>query len=260
MQSEPPRHDEPMVILVMVVEYKVERVLIDQGSSANILYWSTYKKLGLKLFDMEPYARKLYGFVGDQVEIKGVTELETTFGECSYVRTILVLYTVINMEASYNEIMGWPTLNKLGAVVSTYHLCMKVWVDHQVTRRCYEDSLRIGSRPSQADEPNVNVLDLDLDLRCDDERKRPLLAEDLKEVNIGTKPKYKTKIGTALEQEDESNLISFLRENRDVFVWSPVDMPEIDPKFICHHLSISPGFQPVTQRRWKLGDEKQMMA
>ncbi|RDX75747.1 hypothetical protein CR513_44341, partial [Mucuna pruriens] len=41
MWYDPPRHDEPMVISVVVAEYKVEMVLIDQGNSANILYWST---------------------------------------------------------------------------------------------------------------------------------------------------------------------------------------------------------------------------
>ncbi|RDX99874.1 hypothetical protein CR513_17027, partial [Mucuna pruriens] len=46
MWYDPPRHDEPMVISVVVAEYKVERVLIDQGSSTNILYWSTYMKMG----------------------------------------------------------------------------------------------------------------------------------------------------------------------------------------------------------------------
>ncbi|RDX58138.1 hypothetical protein CR513_62566, partial [Mucuna pruriens] len=65
MWSEPPRHDEPMVISIVVAEYKVGRVLIDQGSSANILYWSMYKKLGLKLADMKPYMWKLYGFASD---------------------------------------------------------------------------------------------------------------------------------------------------------------------------------------------------
>ncbi|RDX68189.1 hypothetical protein CR513_52840, partial [Mucuna pruriens] len=33
-------------------------------------------------------------------------------------------------------------------------------------------------------------------------------------------------------------------------------MPGIDPKFICHHLSISSGFRPVAQQRRKLGEEK----
>ncbi|RDX72749.1 hypothetical protein CR513_47718, partial [Mucuna pruriens] len=33
-----------MVISVMAKEYKIERALIDQGSSANILYWTTAKR------------------------------------------------------------------------------------------------------------------------------------------------------------------------------------------------------------------------
>ncbi|RDX66875.1 hypothetical protein CR513_54318, partial [Mucuna pruriens] len=44
----PPIQDELMVISVIAVEYKVERVLIDQGSSANILYWSTFRRMGLQ--------------------------------------------------------------------------------------------------------------------------------------------------------------------------------------------------------------------
>ncbi|RDX68188.1 hypothetical protein CR513_52839, partial [Mucuna pruriens] len=108
------------------------------------------------------------------VEIRGGIKLETTFGERNYARTIPVLYTIVEMEASYNVIMGRSVLNKLGAEVSTYHLCMKylmgkevgrVWADHRVARRCYEDNLRIGSRPAWGDWPDVNVLDLDLNPR-----------------------------------------------------------------------------------------------
>ncbi|RDX87836.1 hypothetical protein CR513_30633, partial [Mucuna pruriens] len=76
MRYEPPRQDEPMVISVVTTEYKVERVLIDQGSSANILYWSTCKKLGLQSADLEACVRKLYGFVDEQVTVKGVTKLD----------------------------------------------------------------------------------------------------------------------------------------------------------------------------------------
>ncbi|RDX65361.1 hypothetical protein CR513_55987, partial [Mucuna pruriens] len=38
LRSGAPDHDEPMVISVVVAEYKIELVLVDQGSSANILY------------------------------------------------------------------------------------------------------------------------------------------------------------------------------------------------------------------------------
>ncbi|RDX88402.1 hypothetical protein CR513_30001, partial [Mucuna pruriens] len=219
MRHEPPEHDEPMVISIEVAEYKVERVLIDQGSSANILYWSTYLKLGLRPIDMAPSVGKLYGFTDKQVEIRGVMELETTFGERNHARTIQVCYTIVDVEASYNIIMGRPALNKLGAVVSTYLLCMKysvgkevgkIWVDHHVARKRYEDSLRIGLRPAQINRPNVNVLDLDMDPRCDDERERPSPTEDLKEVTIDPNSAHKTKMGTAMTQEEENHLTAFL--------------------------------------------------
>ncbi|RDY06982.1 Retrovirus-related Pol polyprotein from transposon 17.6, partial [Mucuna pruriens] len=248
-----------MVISVVVAKYKVERVLIDQGSSANKLYWSAYMKMGLKPIDMEPCIGKLYRFV----EIRGAVELETTFGKGKHTQTILILYMVVDVEASYNIIMGRSTLNKLGTIVSTYHLCLKypvgkevgrVWTDHRVARRCYEDSLKIGSW--LANRSDVNVLDLDLDPRCDDDRERPLPAEELKEINISPDPTHKTKIETTLMQEDESRLVSFLRENRDMFAWSPVDMLGIDTEFICHRLSISLGFRPVAQRQKQLGEEK----
>ncbi|RDX61124.1 hypothetical protein CR513_60676, partial [Mucuna pruriens] len=97
---------------------------------------------------------KLYGFAGEQVMIKGVIELETTFGERTHARTIPMLYIVVDVDTSYNIIMGRPAFNKLGVMVSTLHLCMKylvgqevgrIWADQRVARRCYEDSLRIGS-------------------------------------------------------------------------------------------------------------------
>ncbi|RDX72674.1 hypothetical protein CR513_47800, partial [Mucuna pruriens] len=162
-----------MVISVVTVEYKVERVLIDQERSANILYWSTYKRLGLQLADLEACSGKLYGFAGEQVTIKGVIELETTFGERGHARTILVLYTIVDVDPSYNIIMGRPTVNKLGVVVSTLHLCMKYPVGQEV------------------EEPDMNVLNLDLDPKCEDEHERPLPTEDMKEVSIRPKPAHK---------------------------------------------------------------------
>ncbi|RDX86649.1 hypothetical protein CR513_32012, partial [Mucuna pruriens] len=87
--------------------------------------------------------------------------------------------------------MGRPTLNKFKAVVSTYHQCMK-----------YPIGLRVGSRI-----PVINVLDLDLNPRCQFEHERPHLVEEVKEVQIGT----------ALGPEDEASLVNFLRKNCDVF-------------------------------------------
>ncbi|RDX90399.1 hypothetical protein CR513_27735, partial [Mucuna pruriens] len=188
--------DEPMVISVVAEDFRIERVLIDQGSSANILYGSMYRKMGL--FGLKETPRCLYGFSGERVPIRGTVELDTVFGEGSNAKMIPVLYTVVEAEASYNIIMGRPALNWLKATVSTYHLCMKyptsggvrsVWAYSNMTRRCYEDSLRVGQQMSA-----INTLSLELDPRSSDEHERPHPMEKLKEIQIGLREK--------LENED----------------------------------------------------------
>ncbi|RDY09049.1 hypothetical protein CR513_06652, partial [Mucuna pruriens] len=200
--------DEPMVISVVVKQYKIERVLIDQGSSANILYWTTAQKLGVR--SLTRCEGVLYGFIGEHVPIRGTVEIETTFGDRNGTRTIPVVYTVVDIEASYNIIMGLLALNKLEAVVSTHHLCMKfptgraiatVWADITTTRRCYEYSLRIELAAKEAE---VNVLDIDLDPRYFSEEKRPHPVGDLKEVQIGLSANQKMNIGTMLGEKEES--------------------------------------------------------
>ncbi|RDX80344.1 Retrovirus-related Pol polyprotein from transposon 17.6, partial [Mucuna pruriens] len=250
--------DEPMVISVVAEDFRVERVLIDQGSLANILYGSTYKRMGLSGSKETP--RCLYEFSGERVPIRGTVELDTVFGEGANAKMIPILYTVIEAEASYNIIMGWPALNRLKAIVSTYHLCMKyptsegvgtVWADSNMARRCYEDSLRIGQRRS-----TVNTLSLELDPRSHNERERPHPVEKLKEIQIGLWENQKTKIGTIMTKEQEVDLIHCLQQNCDVFAWAPEDMPGIDPNFMNHRLSMAKDELSVMQKKRKQGEEK----
>ncbi|RDX96594.1 hypothetical protein CR513_20733, partial [Mucuna pruriens] len=182
--------DEPMVISMGVTGYKVERVLIDQGSSANILYRSTLEKMQLPTGLIQPCPGNLYGFAGECVPILGTVELETCLGERLVDRTILIQYTIVDAPASYNIIVGRPALNRVGAIVSTKHLCMKfpvggkvgcVWADTRTAQKCYEDSLRIERLPPSG---IVNVLDLDLDPRSQFEREGPLPTEELKEIML----------------------------------------------------------------------------
>ncbi|RDX60996.1 hypothetical protein CR513_60819, partial [Mucuna pruriens] len=213
----PARCNESMIISVVAEKYKIERVLIDQGSSTNILYWSMYQKLGLSPSKLNECSRTLYGFKGERGPIKGVIELEIVFRENSDTKNILVLYTIVDVEASYNIIIG--------AVVSTRHLCMKfpvgqrvesIWANSHLARHYYEYSLRVGSQPPQPGHPAVNVLDLDLDPWCRYEHERPHPAEDLKEIQVGPSTTHKRKIGKVLEQEEEAHLTHFLRDNNDI--------------------------------------------
>ncbi|RDX78273.1 hypothetical protein CR513_41469, partial [Mucuna pruriens] len=55
----------------------------------------------------------LIGFVIEQVEIRGIVELRTTFSVGPNAKTITIKFTIVNVEASYNIILGRLTLNKL---------------------------------------------------------------------------------------------------------------------------------------------------
>ncbi|RDX73247.1 hypothetical protein CR513_47173, partial [Mucuna pruriens] len=205
--------DEPMVISVGAVGYKVERILIDQGSSSNILYRSTLERMQLPADLVQSCPGNLYGFAGECVSILGTVELETCFGEQPVSRTIPVLYTIVDAPASYNIIIGRPALNRLGAIVSTKHLCMKFSVGR-----------RVGS-----------VL-----------KERDPSRRGLEKGPVGTRAgaNDKNRDDHELERGGKAH-----RTNCDVFAWSAQDMPGVDPNFICHRLSIDEQAKPVAQKK-----------
>ncbi|RDX83291.1 hypothetical protein CR513_35803, partial [Mucuna pruriens] len=53
-----------MVILVIIAGCRVERVLVDQGNSANVLFWSAFQKLGFSDSSLEECLGTLIGFTG----------------------------------------------------------------------------------------------------------------------------------------------------------------------------------------------------
>nr|KYP41405.1 hypothetical protein KK1_037239 [Cajanus cajan] len=114
-----------MVIAVKVANWEVHKTLIDQGSSADVLYWPTFLRLDIPYSLIQPHTEPLVGFSGERVHTRGYVDLLTTFGTPPDSRRIMVRYLLVEAKTSYNIIIGRPTLNQLGAVVSTPHLSMK---------------------------------------------------------------------------------------------------------------------------------------
>jgi len=98
----------------------------------------------------------LYGFAGDQVEVRGHLKLRTTFTDGVAFRTENIRYLVVNAPSAYNILLGRPTLNRLRVVASTRHMKMKlpdlggkvitIKSDQKETKRCYENSLKTKRR------------------------------------------------------------------------------------------------------------------
>jgi len=118
--------NDSVVISVVIAGRKVHRVLIDQGSLANVMFWKTFINFQLSPDQLRPYDGCLVGFPGDQVEVQGYVALRTTFLDENTTRIITIRYIVVNMPFAYNLLLGRPSLNRLGAVASTTHMRMRL--------------------------------------------------------------------------------------------------------------------------------------
>ena len=76
----------------------------------------------------------------------------------------------------------------------------------------------------------VCVVETELESRVD--KLEPV--EELEDIQLDDNPEHKTRVGTTMDPELRSELVTFLRENKDVFAWTPSDMPGINPDMITH--------------------------
>ena len=64
-------HDDALVVTLRIGGYDVKRVMIDQGSGAEIMYPDLYKGLNLKPENLTAYNSPLVSFEGKMVISKG---------------------------------------------------------------------------------------------------------------------------------------------------------------------------------------------
>lgn len=114
-------HDDPLGVEMKIANLRVDRVLIDNGSSAYIITMDILKKLKYQETDLSPISQHLVGFGGQSVHPLGLVRLPTRMGEKGWGRSILVDFLVVDVDLSYNVIIGRP--------ISTYQLLLQFEAD-----------------------------------------------------------------------------------------------------------------------------------
>ena len=221
--------------------FNTKRILVDNGSSADIIYLPVFQQLKLDQKRLCPFESLLVSFSGDRVYPMGIVTLTVIVGTQPRQLTRQLDFLVVDCPSSYNVIIGRPTLNRWKAAMSSYCLKVKFLTDDGVgkvrgdqilARECYEAILATNENHTcmiEEEENKVETLEI------------VALVED-----GVTKT---TRIGMILSLEIRTRLIEFLKENLDVFAWSHEDMPGISLKIIQHKLNVNPERKPVQQRR-----------
>ncbi|XP_072090574.1 uncharacterized protein [Arachis hypogaea] len=92
-----PGHDDPVVITMILANANLHRTLVDQGSSADILFKPAFDKLGLDERELKAYPNTLYGLGDMPIKPLGYIPLHTTFGKGKNSKTLSIDFIVIDV-------------------------------------------------------------------------------------------------------------------------------------------------------------------
>ena len=147
----------------MMTNNNVHRILVDNGSLVDILYYQAFQKMRLKASDLKPFPNPVYGFTRDSVTPMGVISLPMTVGEYPRKSCVMLDFLVINQPSAFNAVLDKSSLRALKAITSIYHLLMKfptpntvgqVQGNQEEARRCYNQAIKSASQQRQ-----VNIVD-----------------------------------------------------------------------------------------------------
>lgn len=99
-------HSDAIIFKVNIREMEVRRLLIDNGSSCNILYLDGFLKMGIKSRCLTPCVGDFVSFTGYEAPITGMTTLPLTLGEWPNMTTEMVDFLVMDLLSTYNDIIG----------------------------------------------------------------------------------------------------------------------------------------------------------
>ena len=144
-------HVDPLVVRAVVANKTVHRVLVDNGSSVDIILSSAFDKMGIGRERLEPVNAHLRGFSGEKVLPLSSIQLVLTLGDPPCQATTTAKFLIIDAPSAYNMLLGRPSLNAIKSIPSAYHMMIKfstvsgvgmVRGDQRVARECYSASMK----------------------------------------------------------------------------------------------------------------------
>ena len=99
-------HDDTLVVNLRVGDHNMHRFLVDNGSSADILYYSAFQQIRIDREQLVPINSPFVGFGGTRVFPHGTVTLSVTVGDYPYQITKDVTFLVVDCSSAYNAILG----------------------------------------------------------------------------------------------------------------------------------------------------------
>ncbi|KAL2499539.1 Uncharacterized protein Adt_25089 [Abeliophyllum distichum] len=159
-------HCDALVVRAVVARNGLGRMLVDNGSSVNVIFSSMYEQMNIDV-SLEPSTEPLYGFTGDCVTPKGIVRLAVTMGEELLTAHTFIEFLVVDRRSAYHGVLGRLALKELWVVTFIHHLCMKFSTERGIAtirgnqpeaRKCYRNALRKAEKK----EINMTIINVEM--------------------------------------------------------------------------------------------------
>ena len=110
-------HRDALIMSLEIGDFNVRRILVDPGSSADLVQASVISHMGHNLTGLENPGRILFGFNGSSTTSLGDIILPVQAGPV----TVNVQFSVVQNLSPFNVILGRTWLHYMKAIPSTYH-------------------------------------------------------------------------------------------------------------------------------------------
>uniref|UniRef100_A0A2N9IG51 Retrotransposon gag domain-containing protein n=1 Tax=Fagus sylvatica TaxID=28930 RepID=A0A2N9IG51_FAGSY len=202
-------HDDALVVTMTIAGFITRQVLIDNGSSTDIIYLPAYQQIKIDKEWLRPIDIPLMGFTGDRVKPSGVVSLIIEAGTYPKQVRASVEFLIVDCPLAYNVIIS-----------------RELKGDQATARECYY----FASLGPETRHQTIAI----------NEGQKLIESTEKLEVVVldDKKPDKTTNIGTKMDRRMRKAIIEFLKGNLDVFAWTHEDMPDIDPSVISHKLNV----------------------
>nr|CAN84034.1 hypothetical protein VITISV_016994 [Vitis vinifera] len=151
-------HRDALILSLEIGDFDVRRILVDPGSSADLVQASVVGHMGHSLAGLENPGRILSGFNGSSTTSLGNIILPVQAGPV----TLNVQFSVVQELSPFNVILGRTWLHYMKAIPSTYHQMVSfltndgqtdLYGSQLVARQCYQIAREAGTGEEDASPP-----------------------------------------------------------------------------------------------------------
>jgi hypothetical protein len=115
-----------LVLSPCINKEQFDRVLIDGGSSIDILFKNSLSALNISEADLKPYDAQFWGVLPGQSSTPlGQITLPVQFGTADHFRTNYVNFVVADFEGTYHAILGHPAITSSWPYLITGTWCSR---------------------------------------------------------------------------------------------------------------------------------------